>query len=180
MMLRVIILIGGVLTSLYINKEVVYVGVGLELDKLRWLIITLCLWIVVIIIKVRGDVKQSGKIYSGFFSIVILLNIILIFTFSSNDFIWFFIFFEVTIIPTLALIIGWGYQPERLGAMFYIFIYTIASSLPLLIVFLRSIIRNNRSYFFLSNYYVISGGVLGFIFLVVSMLVKLPIYSLHL
>ena len=41
--------------------------------------------------------------------------------------------FEVSLIPTLILIIGWGYQPERLQAGIYLIMYTITASLPLLI-----------------------------------------------
>jgi len=44
----------------------------------------------------------------------------------------FYISFEASLIPTLLLILGWGYQPERLQAGIYLIIYTVTASLPLL------------------------------------------------
>ena len=52
--------------------------------------------------------------------------------FSINIFI-FYIFFEASLIPVLILIMGWGYQPERIQAGIYIFFYTIIASLPIIL-----------------------------------------------
>jgi NADH-ubiquinone oxidoreductase chain 4 len=45
----------------------------------------------------------------------------------------FFFFFEFSLVPTFFLILKWGYQPERLQAAVFILLYTVGSSLPLLI-----------------------------------------------
>jgi NADH-ubiquinone oxidoreductase chain 4 len=37
------------------------------------------------------------------------------------------------LIPTLFLILGWGYQPERVQAGIYLLFYTLLASLPLLV-----------------------------------------------
>jgi NADH:ubiquinone oxidoreductase subunit 4 (subunit M) len=37
------------------------------------------------------------------------------------------------LIPALFLILGWGYQPERLQAGIYLLFYTLFPSLPLLV-----------------------------------------------
>jgi NADH:ubiquinone oxidoreductase subunit 4 (subunit M) len=37
------------------------------------------------------------------------------------------------LIPTLFLILGWGYQPERVQACIYLLFYTLLASLPLLV-----------------------------------------------
>jgi len=37
------------------------------------------------------------------------------------------------LIPTLFLILGWGYQPERFQAGIYLLFYTLLASLPLLV-----------------------------------------------
>jgi NADH-ubiquinone oxidoreductase chain 4 len=42
----------------------------------------------------------------------------------------------LSLVPTLILIIGWGYQPERLEAGIYIMVYTISASLPLFLIIL--------------------------------------------
>ena len=88
-------------------------------------------------------------------------------------------------IPTLIIILGWGYQPERVQARVYIILYTIAASLPLLITLVvfsqennvRSIlaIRLIRFDFSPGN----SGLVLAVI-IIGAFLVKLPIFRVHL
>lgn len=53
--------------------------------------------------------------------------------FSVNNLFLFYFFFEGVLIPTFILILGWGYQPERLRARVYFLFYTIFASLPLLV-----------------------------------------------
>lgn len=64
---------------------------------------------------------------------LLLLIFFLLVTFSISNIFLFYIFFEFSLIPTIVLILGWGYQPERLQARIYIIIYTVTASLPLLI-----------------------------------------------
>jgi NADH-ubiquinone oxidoreductase chain 4 len=45
----------------------------------------------------------------------------------------FIYFFESSLIPTVFLILGWGYHPERLQAGIYILFYTLLASLPRLV-----------------------------------------------
>jgi NADH-ubiquinone oxidoreductase chain 4 len=45
----------------------------------------------------------------------------------------FYLFFEISLIPTLILILGWGYQPERIQAGIYLLFYTLVASLPILV-----------------------------------------------
>ena len=44
--------------------------------------------------------------------------------------------FEGLLLPTLVLIIGWGYQVERLAASFYLLVYAFVCSLPFLVIVL--------------------------------------------
>jgi NADH-ubiquinone oxidoreductase chain 4 len=71
------------------------------------------------------------KIY--FLLLIFLLIIFLLLTFSSTNIFLFYFFFERRLVPTLFLILGWGYQPERLQAGLYLLFYTLLASLPLLI-----------------------------------------------
>jgi len=43
---------------------------------------------------------------------------------------------ESGLIPTLFLILGWGYQPERAQAGIYLLFYTLLASRPPLIFFI--------------------------------------------
>jgi len=64
---------------------------------------------------------------------LIILLLILVFSFLRSNFLLFYYFFEASLIPTLYVIIGWGYQPERLQAGIYFIMYTLFMSLPLLL-----------------------------------------------
>lgn len=70
--------------------------------------------------------------YTSFLSVVLALCVVLVFSFFTRRMILFYILFEASLLPTLMLILGWGYQPERLQAGVYLIIYTVTASLPLL------------------------------------------------
>lgn len=65
---------------------------------------------------------------------VVSLTVICVVLFIVANWFVFFFFFEAALVPIVALILGWGYQPERLQAAGYMVIYTVCASLPLLLV----------------------------------------------
>lgn len=73
------------------------------------------------------SVKSPRKQRLSFVRMVVVLALIL--RFGVNRFFLFFFFFERVLSPLLVLIIGWGYQPERLQAGVYIMVYTVFGSL---------------------------------------------------
>lgn len=129
----------------------------------------------------------EGKISGCFFVILIFcLIVILLITFMVSDLLYFYLFFEASLIPTLIIIMGWGYQPERIQAGIYFIFYTLTASLPLLFILVR-IIRDLCSLGGLLNIYVkvplmlkLRGGVLVYLILMMAFLVKLPMYFTHL
>jgi len=48
----------------------------------------------------------------------------------------FYIRFEFTVIPIFLLILGWGYSVNRLQAGLFMFLYTLVTSLPFLLLLL--------------------------------------------
>lgn len=48
----------------------------------------------------------------------------------------FYFIFETALLPIFLLVLGWGYQPERLSASLNLFLYTVTASLPLLVILL--------------------------------------------
>jgi len=160
----------------------------INIDGLRSLLISLTWWISFLILLASQKRVKIQKNKVGSFSFLIcFLNIVLIITFFSANIIWFYIFFEVRLVPTLALILGWGYQPERLQAGMYIILYTITASLPLLLLILflsnffcsSSILFVNISQIFYFETTLWMKNVL-FLVAVGAFLVKLPIFSVHL
>ncbi|PNF37356.1 hypothetical protein B7P43_G17888 [Cryptotermes secundus] len=82
----------------------------------------------------REPILRSAY-YSGLFLFfVVLLVIFFLFcTFGRVGLFSFYVFFESSLIPTVFIILGWGYQPERLQAGIYLLFYTLLASLPMLV-----------------------------------------------
>lgn len=111
-------------------------------DPLSVMLVTLSFWISALIILARKKILFSSINPKKFLFFVIILLLFLILAFRSANFLYFYINFEASLIPTLLLILTWGYQPERLQAGIYLILYTITASLPLL---LRLLIINSNS-----------------------------------
>lgn len=114
-----------------------------------------------------------------YFGIITSIGLFLLIRFRSANILSFYIFFERAVLPVFLLILGWGYQPERLRASLYILFYTLVASLPLLISII--LIMNNYS----SNFSIIPiidrsfSNSLILLVLIAAFLVKFPIYGVH-
>nr|ARH53903.1 NADH dehydrogenase subunit 4 [Lampyris noctiluca]QEL51290.1 NADH dehydrogenase subunit 4 [Lampyris noctiluca] len=145
-------------------------------DYISYLMIMLSFWIVMLMVMASN--KIIYHVYSGMFSLVVLFLLFSLFlTFSSMNVFIFYIFFEVSLIPTLMLILGWGYQPERIQAGIYMFMYTILGSFPMMISLFYIYNFSNSLDFsfmnFVNNYYI-------YICTIFVFLVKFPMYFVHL
>nr|WES82265.1 NADH dehydrogenase subunit 4 [Amitermes sp.] len=149
-------------------------------DLISYGLILLSLWICVLMVLASESVFRSGY-FSGFFLfVVIALAIMLYCTFSSVGLLSFYVFFESSLIPTLFLILGWGYQPERVQAGIYLLFYTLLASLPLLVGILY--IYNSLGslcFFLLGGSDSLVGG-LFYVCMVFAFLVSMPMFMVHL
>nr|YP_009045359.1 NADH dehydrogenase subunit 4 [Melanitis phedima]AHA03710.1 NADH dehydrogenase subunit 4 [Melanitis phedima] len=148
-------------------------------DMISYGLILLSMWISFLMVMASESLLKS-KFYVNFFLVnIIILMMLLYLTFSSLNLFMFYLFFEGSLIPTLMLIVGWGYQPERIQAGLYLLFYTLFASLPLLLgIFYIYSDMNCMMIYFLKFYNY------EYIFLYVSMilafLVKMPMYFVHL
>lgn len=158
-------------------------------DSISRTLVSLTLWISLIIIMAsQSSVKGSNNNFLIFSNLVLLLNLILLIAFYSLRVILFYFFFEASLIPTLLLILGWGYQPERLQAGIYIIIYTVAASLPLLILILWASQELSSSFILIISSLRKELSILDLtwrfnmftILIFAAFLVKLPIFTVHL
>ena len=108
-------------------------GSVLGVDFIGYALILLRFWIIGLVVLASQKVLDTKNFPSTFLIVCVLLLLSLVLTFSSIDLLTFYIFFERSLIPTMVLILGWGYQPERLQAGVYILFYTLFASLPLLV-----------------------------------------------
>lgn len=101
-------------------------------------------------------------------------------SFNSSDLLIFYIIFESTLIPIFLLVLGWGYQPERVSASLYLLFYTLFASLPLLLVLLYLYGDLGTLNFHLLHVSNISCNSIIFVRLILAFLVKIPVYFGHL
>nr|ARO35462.1 NADH dehydrogenase subunit 4 [Photinus pyralis] len=148
----------------------------LGLDFISFYMILLSFWIT--LLMMMASKKASTQFYSGLFSFVILLLMISLYlTFSSINIFIFYLFFEISLIPTLMLILGWGYQPERIQAGMYMFMYTLLGSLPMMIsLFYFYDSMNSLEFVFLD----LAKSSYIYLCVIFVFLVKFPMYFVHL
>nr|YP_009059439.1 NADH dehydrogenase subunit 4 [Philometroides sanguineus]AIN37105.1 NADH dehydrogenase subunit 4 [Philometroides sanguineus] len=103
----------------------------------------------------------------------ILVYFCVLFFYSSN-FIMLYIFYELCMFPILVMILGYGSQVEKVGAGYYLLLYTVLCSFPFLFIIL------NMGLLFSSAYSSLFVSWEVVIFLSLCFLVKFPVYFLHL
>lgn len=149
-------------------------------DTITFVLVILSLYLTCQII-----LAQISTAYQNFVFVLFLwLLIRLIITFKTINFLLIYFYFEWTLIPIFSIILGWGYQPERIKAGLALFLYTLFASLPLLlsiifiitysiniVVSLYRIITIN-----LNNY---SESMLR-VMIFTAFIVKFPMYLVHL
>lgn len=111
---------------------------------------------------------------------IIVILIIIIITYNLF---FFYILFELSVIPIFLIVMGWGYQPERFSASFSLFFYTVSCSMPLIVslIFLNS--YRNRRVITSFRGGIILEGTISFLLigsLMLAFLVKFPSYGGHL
>nr|QIT06564.1 NADH dehydrogenase subunit 4 [Tomocerus qinae] len=157
-------------------------GVYFVFDNLSLSLILLSCWVCVMMLLSSHNIflkKNSSNMFS-FMIFLLLLSLIL--SFSSVNLMMFYFFFEFSLIPTLLLIMGWGYQPERIQAGIYFLFYTLTASLPLLLglFFLYKNLNSLNFFFFISLNVFGSLSFLFFFCLTMAFLVKMPLFMFHL
>lgn len=105
------------------------------------------------------------------------LLFILIIVFTVLDFFQFYFFFECSLIPVFLIIFGWGYQPERLNAGFFLILYTLFASFPFLLRIFYIYYFNGGFRFFFSEYLIRNFLIF---FILFSFMVKFPLFGVHL
>nr|AML25635.1 NADH dehydrogenase subunit 4 [Staphylinidae sp. BMNH 1274679] len=146
-------------------------------DLLSYLMILLSMWICSLMLMSSAKINNNKNYENLFLFMMLMLLLSLFITFAVSNLFLFYLFFEMSLIPTLILIIGWGYQPERIQAGTYLLFYTMFASLPMMIFMFNYYDYNNSlSFFSLTlnyNFYMM-------IFMLLVFLVKMPMYFVHL
>nr|ATL23293.1 NADH dehydrogenase subunit 4 [Sympiezomias velatus] len=150
----------------------------LGMDLLTFSLILLSFWICSLMMLASEKILKTNTFSQLFIFMVLILMISLFMVFSSMNFFIFYLFFEVSLIPTLILIIGWGYQPERISAGVYLLFYTFLVSLPMMVslFYLFKKFNSLEFYFFFESV----NSVILYYCTNMVFLVKIPMFFLHL
>nr|ALO71067.1 NADH deshydrogenase subunit 4 [Pselaphinae sp. 7 EF-2015] len=150
---------------------------SLGVDLMSYLMILLSFWILSLMILASEKIFQLKNFPKLFNLNLIFLMIFLFLTFSAMNLFIFYLFFEMSLIPMIILILGWGYQPERLQAGVYLLFYTLFASLPMLI----SIFFYMKTYYTLMFFYSVNINEI-YIYLLMNMVffIKMPLFMVHL
>nr|QXG19345.1 NADH dehydrogenase subunit 4 [Drosophila mojavensis baja] len=148
-------------------------------DMLSYGLILLSFWICALMIMASENINKYNNYEKLFLFNILVLLMFLVLTFSSMNLFMFYLFFESSLIPTLFLILGWGYQPERLQAGIYLLFYTLLVSLPMLIGIFYLMNKTGTMNFYLLNNYMFNYDLLYFC-LMSAFLVKMPMFLVHL
>nr|YP_009948020.1 NADH dehydrogenase subunit 4 [Anthalia sp. YD3030]QOH97188.1 NADH dehydrogenase subunit 4 [Anthalia sp. YD3030] len=148
-------------------------------DMISYGLILLSMWICSLMLMASESVNKYSNYKNLFLLNLILLLLFLYLTFSSMSLFMFYLFFESSLIPTMFLILGWGYQPERLQAGIYLLFYTLLASLPMLVAifYLLNYFNSMNFYLMINNLFNYEMLYLGMIF---AFLVKMPMFLVHL
>jgi NADH-quinone oxidoreductase subunit M len=114
---------------------------------------------------------SNTRVSSLLFSLVLITLVLVTIFFVTFSLLCLYLSFEATLIPVFFIIYLFGYQPEKLSACFWLLLYTLIGSLPLL--------------FFISTSLSVSiSGLTStcpvtVLFLSLAFLVKRPLFLLH-
>nr|YP_009590066.1 NADH dehydrogenase subunit 4 [Magicicada neotredecim]QBM08362.1 NADH dehydrogenase subunit 4 [Magicicada neotredecim]QBM08375.1 NADH dehydrogenase subunit 4 [Magicicada neotredecim]QBM08388.1 NADH dehydrogenase subunit 4 [Magicicada neotredecim]QBM08401.1 NADH dehydrogenase subunit 4 [Magicicada neotredecim] len=158
---------------LFSSKDLAVLSYNMYMDNISYGLIILTVWITFLMINSSPLYKYNNM--NLFLFMVLLLMTLLILSFCSYNIMMFYIFFETSLIPTMIIIMGWGYQPERVSASYYLLFYTLFASFPMLIsiMYMYSINMNNVMMLMSSNNkFIYLGMTLAF-------MVKVPLFMFH-
>nr|YP_010481483.1 NADH dehydrogenase subunit 4 [Drawida ghilarovi]UIX22935.1 NADH dehydrogenase subunit 4 [Drawida ghilarovi]UIX22948.1 NADH dehydrogenase subunit 4 [Drawida ghilarovi] len=101
-------------------------------DLMSSMLVILTMWITAMMIMASSKIFYMDFQPKMFIMNILILLFILTNCFLSPNMLVFYVWFEASLIPTMILIMMWGYQPERSQASLYLMIYTVTASLPML------------------------------------------------
>nr|WDE20747.1 NADH dehydrogenase subunit 4 [Callimerus inbasalis] len=151
----------------------------LGVDLLSFLMILLSFWICMLMILASKKIYLNNINNNYFLMVNLIMMIVLYLVFSSMNLFIFYLFFEFSLIPVLLMIMGWGYQPERIQAGVYLMFYTLFASLPMMIsIFYLYKMSNSLDFYFIKKMDI--NNMIFYLFMNFVFFIKMPMYLVHL
>lgn len=153
----------------------------LGFDLFSWVLILLTFFLVIYILIVRLTYVENFLEVAKLYLYLLVLIMGLIYCFYFQNYFLFYVSFELSVVPIFLIIVGWGYSINRLQAGLYMFLYTLFTSLPFLILLIKFyLVRGSLNYYYVFSLRVLNIRKWWWVFFLLVFIVKLPIYLLHL
>nr|BDQ43742.1 NADH dehydrogenase subunit 4 [Duplodicodrilus acinctus] len=153
-------------------------------DMLTTSLSILTIWVAAMMILASTKIFKTNKYPKMFTMNILVLTLILLLCFNASNMFMFYIWFEASLVPTMTLIMLWGYQPERLQASMYLMIYTVTASLPMLAALGKIYMSSKTTHMpmFMSMTFPMDYPTITIAWLMTlgGFLVKLPMFTTHL
>nr|YP_009244855.1 NADH dehydrogenase subunit 4 [Amynthas carnosus]AMO26940.1 NADH dehydrogenase subunit 4 [Amynthas carnosus] len=153
-------------------------------DMLTTSLSVLTIWVAAMMIMASTKIYTTKGHPKMFTTNVLILTLVLLMCFNASNMFMFYIWFEASLVPTMALIMMWGYQPERLQASMYLMVYTVTASLPMLVALCKIYAYSKTTHMpmFMSMSFPMDYPTVTVAWLMTlgGFLVKLPMFTTHL
>lgn len=148
-------------------------GISLMLIVLTCFLIPLCL--------LSSWDQINLNTYPFFINCIFLIQILLILAFSVLDLFFFYVFFEIILLPMFLLIGYWGSRERKIKASYFLFIYTVFGSLFFLlsICFIFFSVGTTNYLFLVNCSFSPEYQNLLWLGFFISFAVKVPMYPFH-
>nr|BDQ43586.1 NADH dehydrogenase subunit 4 [Pheretima mutabilis]BDQ43599.1 NADH dehydrogenase subunit 4 [Pheretima rufidula] len=144
----------------------------------------LTVWVAAMMILASTKIYTTNWYPKLFMVNILILTLILLMCFNASNMFMFYIWFEASLVPTMALVMMWGYQPERLQASMYLMMYTVTASLPMLMALCKIYMCSKTTHMpmFMSMTFPLDypAATVAWLMTLGGFLVKLPMFTTHL
>ena len=153
-----------------------FIGPWLCQDQVASLILILVLLVSLLSLACS---MRGNRLGPGFLVCLMVRAVVRVLFFLRAGLIIFFVFFEAGLMPLIVLILGWGYQPERLQACLCLILYTVAGSLPIFAIICWSFTKCGSDVIILISSEHFDLSSLIWVILLTGFLVKMPVFGVH-
>ena len=124
---------------------------------------------------------SSIKKLKAFTTVFLLMQSLLIITFSVLDLMLFYIFFESILIPMFLIIGIWGSRSRKIKAAYYLFYYTLVGSILMLIaiIFIHSELGTTNIYAITEANFSFEKQITLWFLIFIALAVKVPVIPFH-
>ena len=160
------------------TKLSLFFTIGVDMISAVFILLTAFIFVIVVLIA-WNSIKFKIKM---FFCLLFLLEYFILNVFGSFELIFFYFWFESSLIPMFLIILIWGNLTRKTVAAFYLIMYTLIFSTPffIAIVFIHYKFGSSNVIFLTySAVLSVSYQKVMFIVFFMAFAVKLPVFPIH-